>query len=227
MPLAALDNPQWPSLRNGTAGAYPVLAMQRDLASELSSHHVQFFDSSKSLAETVPAFLIGGLERGHNAIMIATPEHRELLSRRLAEAGWDVRRLINTNRMFVADAVQTLEKFMRRDIPSPIAFDEVIGTVVRRIADNKRVWIYGEMVDVLAARGNYRGAQMLEDLWNLLAQRERFSLFCGYASAHFGDPRTAAAMRSICNAHHAVHRKADDMLAEFLLDQQQVIRKRA
>ena len=200
--------------------------MQND-ATQRSTHDCQFFDSSKSLADTVARFLVRGLERGENAILIATPEHRELLSRRLDEAGWNVRTLINANRMFVADAVQTLEKFMRRDIPSPVAFDEVIGTIVNRMADNKRVWIYGEMVDVLAARGNYRSAQLLEDLWNLLAQRECFSLFCGYASAHFGDPRTAPALQAICDAHHEVHRKADDMLAEFLLDQHQVTRKRA
>src|SRR5687768_6749593 len=188
-----------------------------------SEHHLQLFDSSKSLADTVSAFLIGGLQRNENAIVVATPEHRELLTRRLDEAGWNVRKLIAANRLFMADAAQTLDKFMRQDTPSPIAFDEVIGTTVGRIAAGKRVWIYGEMVDVLAARGNYRGAQLLEDLWNLLGQRERFSLFCGYASAHFGDPRTAASMRSICDSHHAVHRKPDDMLAEFLLDRKSVV----
>jgi hypothetical protein len=96
----------------------------------------------------------------------------------------------------------------------------VVGTIVTRMAAGKRAWIYGEMVDVLAARGNYRGAQLLEELWNLLGQRECFTLFCGYASGHFGDPRTADAMAGICAAHDHVHRKRDDILAEFLLDQQ-------
>jgi len=185
-----------------------------------SEHHLQLFDSSKSLADTVSAFLIGGLQRNENAIVVATPEHRELLTRRLDEAGWNVRKLIAANRLFMADAAQTLDKFMRQDTPSPIAFDEVIGTTVGRIAAGKRVWIYGEMVDVLAARGNYRGAQLLEDLWNLLGQRECFTLFCGYCSGHFGDPRTAPALAGICAAHDHLHRKADDILAEFLLDQQ-------
>jgi len=180
---------------------------------------VQLFDSSKSLADTVSAFLIGGLERGESVLVVATPQHRELLSRRLDEAGWHVRTLINANRLLMADAAQTLDKFMRRDSPSPIAFDEVVGTIVRRISGGKRVWIYGEMVDVLAAGGNYRGAQQLEELWNLLGHRECFTLFCGYASGHFGDPKTAAALQSICDAHDCVHRKRDDMLAEFLLDQ--------
>jgi hypothetical protein len=187
-----------------------------------SEHHVQLFDSSKSLAETVSAFLIGGLQRNENAIVVATPEHRELLSECLDRAGWNVRKLIVANRLLVCDAVQTLDKFMRQDTPSPIAFDEVVGTIVNRMSAGKRVWVYGEMVDVLAARGNYRGAQLLEDLWNLLGHRECFTLFCGYASGHFGDPRTAQALAGICAAHDHVHRKRDDILAEFLLDQQDV-----
>lgn len=201
--------------------------MHHDGAMQCSEHYVQLFDSSKSLADTVSAFLIKGLERGENAICVATPQHRELLSRRLDEAGWNVRRLIAANRLQIADAVQTLDKFMRRDAPSPTAFDEVIGTIVQRMSNGKRVWIYGEMVDVLAARGNYRGAQLLEDLWNMLRSRETFTLFCGYASAHFGNPRTAAALTAICDAHDRVHRKSEDMLAEFLLEQQDIPRARA
>ena len=187
-----------------------------------SEHHVQLFDSSRSLADTVASFLIGGLERHENVLVVATPEHRELLTRRLEEAGWNARKLVAANRMVIADAVQTLDKFMRRDIPSPIAFDEVVGTRVRQLADGKRLWIYGEMVDVLAARGNIHAAQLLEDMWNALGERECFTLFCGYASGHFGDPRAAKALAAICAAHDCVHRKSGDLLAEFLLDQQDV-----
>jgi hypothetical protein len=196
--------------------------MRTDPVVSSSEHNVQFFDSSKSLADTVSTFLISGLQRNENAIIVATPEHRELLSRRLEDAGWNARKLIAANRLHVADASQTLEKFMRHEMPSPVAFDEVVGTIVTRMAAGKRAWIYGEMVDVLAARGNYRGAQLLEELWNLLGQRECFTLFCGYASGHFGDPRTADALAGICAAHDHVHRKRDDILAEFLLDQQAI-----
>lgn len=133
-----------------------------------------------------------------------------------------MRKLVAANRLVIADAVQTLDKFMRKDTPSPIAFDEVVGTLVRRLSDGKRVWIYGEMVDVLAARGNLRGALQLEGLWNLLGERECFTLLCGYASGHFGDPRVARALAGICAAHDCVQRKSGDILAEFLLDQQDV-----
>ena len=191
-------------------------------AEATSEHTVQLFDSSKSLAESVAQFLINGLERGENVLLVATPQHRELLSQRLDAMGWSVRTLIAANRMVVLDAAQTLDKFMRQDTPSPVAFDEVVGTLVHRLANGKRLWIYGEMVDVLAARGNYRAAEQLEQIWNLLGQRECFTLFCGYASGHFGDPRTAKCLAAICESHDAVHRKSTDILAEFLLNQRDV-----
>ena len=196
--------------------------MPTEPALQASEHYVQLFDSSRSLADTVAAFLIGGLERNENILVVASPEHRELLARRLEEAGWNARKLIAANRMVIADAVRTLDKFMRQDTPSPIAFDEVVGTLVRQLANGKRLWIYGEMVDVLAARGNLRGAQQLEELWNRLGLRECFTLFCGYASGHFGDPRAARALAGICAAHDCVHRKPEDILAGFLLDQHDV-----
>lgn len=193
----------------------------------LSEHRVQLFDSSKSLADTVSAFLVGGLQQGASVLVAATPEHRELLTGRLEAAGWNVRNAVAANRLIVVDAARTLNKFMRRDRPSPVAFDEVVGTMVRRLSgdDGQRVWIYGEMVDVLAAQGNLRGALELEELWNALGRRETFTLFCGYASGHFGDARSAPALGDICAAHDTIERRRDDILAEFLLNQPDVKRR--
>lgn len=196
--------------------------MRTERAIHASEHHVQLFDSSRSLAETVPAFLMGGFEREESLLIVATPEHRELLNRTLEGMGLKVREAIAANRLVMLDAVQTLDKFMRQDAPNAAAFDEVVGTLVERLSNGRRVWIYGEMVDVLAARGNLRGAQQLEDLWNVLGRRECFTLFCGYASGHFGDPKTLKALGALCCAHDKVHRKADDILAEFLLEQRDV-----
>lgn len=184
-----------------------------------SEHHLQLFDSSKSLAATVAAYLTAGFKRGEPLLIVATPEHRELLTRKLAEAGINVREAMISSRLTLVDAVQTLDKFMRRDAPSASAFDEVVGTLVGRLANGSRVCIYGEMVDVLAARGNYKAAHQLEEMWNDLGRRESFTLFCGYASGHFGDPKTAAVLADICDAHGELHRKKEDLLAEYLLDQ--------
>src|SRR6188472_2085172 len=163
-----------------------------------SEHHLQLFDSSKSLAETVSSFLIDGFRRGEPLLLAVTPEHRELLSRKLEDAGVSVHKAIMASRLVIVDAAQTLDKFMRQEAPSRIAFDEVVGTLVARLAEKGRVCIYGEMVNVLAARGQYKAAYQLEVLWNALGKREPFRLFCGYASGHFGDPKTAAVLAQIC-----------------------------
>ena len=193
--------------------------MRHDESLCTSEHHLQLFDSSKSLAETVAAFLMAGFERGEPLLVLATPQHRELLTRKLEEAGLNIREAMLANRLVMLDASQTLEKFMRQDAPNAVAFDEVVGTLVARLSIDKRVCIYGEMVDVLASRGNYKAAHQIEELWNVLGKRESYTLFCGYASGHFGDPKTAKFLSDICRAHGQLHRKKDDLLAEYLLDQ--------
>ena len=194
--------------------------MRRDETLCQSEHHLQLFDSSKSLAETVTRFLMAGFGRGEALLIVATPPHRELLTRRLEEAGLNLRQAELASRVVVLDAQQVLEKFMRQGLPNRIAFDEVVGTEVGRLAEHGRVCIYGEMVDVLAARGQFKAAYQLEVLWNALGRREPFTLFCGYASGHFGDPKSAEYLGKICEAHDRVHRKKDDLLAEYLLQQQ-------
>ena len=195
--------------------------MRHDGTTCSSEHHLQLFDSSKSLVETVSAFLLDGFRRGEPLLLAVTPEHRELLTRKLEDGGVSIREAMMASRLVIVDAAQTLGKFMRQDVPSRIAFDEVVGTLVARLAEKGRVCIYGEMVNVLAARGQFKAAYQLEVMWNALGTREPFRLFCGYASGHFGDPKAAALLGQICEAHSRVHRKQDDLLAEFLLEQQQ------
>jgi len=196
--------------------------MHRESVQSVSEHHVQLFDSSRSLAETVGDFLLAGLGRGENVLIVAGAQHSDLLTRRLEASGINVRNAQQTNRIVMLDAQQTLDKFMRQDTPNAAAFNEIIGTLVARMSGGRRVCVYGEMVDILAAMGNYKGALQLEELWNDLGRREPFNLFCGYASGHFGDPRTSKMLAAICAAHDHLHRKGDDLLAEFLLDQPSV-----
>ena len=170
--------------------------MRTEPAVPSSEHHLQLFDSSKSLAETVSAFLMAGFERGENVLIVATPEHRELLTRRLEEAGVNIRE---------ADRRQPAGDARRRADPRQVhapgharsrsRSTKSSARWSRRMSNGRRVCIYGEMVDVLAARGNYKAAHQLEELWNVLGRRECYTLFCGYASGHFGDPKTAEGAR--------------------------------
>ena len=73
------------------------------------------------------------------------------------------------------------------------------------------------MVDLLAEEGNLDAAHELEELWNEIADRYSITLLCGYAAAHFSDPRTAQMLRAICDAHTRVAARTDDTLGNWVL----------
>jgi hypothetical protein len=196
--------------------------MRHEPMTRVSEHHLQLFDSSKTMAETVSAFLFAGFERGEPLLIVARPYHRHLLTERLEANGLDIHTQSIANRICLLDAADTLDKFMRQGVPNPAAFDEVIGNLVHGLSNGKRVCIYGEMVDILADQGQYRAAHQLEELWNDLGRREYYTLFCGYASGHFGDPRTSKILAAICGSHSHLHRDSGDLLAEYLLEQPDV-----
>ena len=194
--------------------------MPHERTADISEHSLQLFDSSKSMAESVASFLLAGFRRGEPLLVVATPKHRELIAQKLEQAGVDIHQALMASRLLMLDAAQTVDKFMRQDLPSRIAFDEIVGTLVAQLAKQGRLCIYGEMVDVLVARGLYKAAYLLEVLWSALGKREPFTLFCGYSSEHFGDPKTATILGKICETHDRVHRRKGDVLAELLLERQ-------
>ena len=183
-------------------------------------HSMQLFDSPASRAAGISSFVLQGLRNGNSALVVATPAHWEATRKLLACEGVDTDAAIVGGTLTVSDAVETLAKFMRGNAPDSTKFEEVIGALVARLAQGPgRLMIYGEMVDLLAETGNYRAAHQLEVLWNGIAQRTPFDLFCGYTSAHFGDHRSAAALRAICDLHVHVHTSAADELGTFLAAQ--------
>lgn len=96
-------------------------------------------------------------------------------------------------------------------------FDRTIGDLVRRLSPGAPLRIYGEMVDLLAAQGDFRGAHAIELLWNHLAAECSFTLLCGYSAVHFGHPRSSTALELICRAHTRVDTGPADHLTGFLV----------
>jgi hypothetical protein len=183
-----------------------------------SAHVVQLFDSSESLVRAVSQFVAEGLEDRTPVVLLMTEGHWDLVSSRLAGRGIDVGRACVSGQVTVLDAAVTLRAFMWNGMPDPERFDDTIGAVVRRLAaQGGALRAYGEMVDLLAAQGEFRAAQALEGLWNGLREQTGLTLFCGYSAVNFGDPRTADALRLICRAHTHVRTGADDALGTFLV----------
>lgn len=184
-----------------------------------SEHLVKLFDDDESLADGVSAFLLEGWQRREPLVVVARPRHWLLTAKRLIAGSCPVDEAISSGRLTVLDAATTLAGFMRNGRPQAELFAAIVSAPVLRLAasSGKPLRIYGEMVDVLASQGEFAAAQALENLWNQLGTRVSFKLLCGYAAGHFSDPRTAPALRSICEAHDHASADAADLLASWLL----------
>jgi hypothetical protein len=184
-----------------------------------SEHIVQFFDSDESRAECVAAFLAEGYRAGEPAIVVAQPANWVGASALLQTQGVPVPQLIADGMIVVHDAHEMLRRISRHGSPDGEAFDAIVGKSIGRLTHRgPRVRAYGEMVDMLALRGDLPDAIKLEGLWNRLGERIPFFLLCGYSAAHFVATATHRALRDICAAHSGVHRHAQDPLATWLLD---------
>jgi len=67
-----------------------------------------------------------------------------------------------------------------------------------------RIVVFGEMVALLWRDGRHEAAVRLEELWNDLARKYDFSLFCAYPVAQMGEGSWEA-VHAVCAAHsHAM-----------------------
>lgn len=189
-----------------------------------SEHIVQFFDTRESLADSVAGFLAEGCRQGERLLVVARPRNWLAIAGALRAGSHPLADGAETS-LTVLDAEDALSKFMRHGLPDSLLFHKTIGALVRKLADQQKVGfrIYGEMVEVLAEEGNYHAAQRLEELWNELTVRHSFVLLCGYSSAHFASRETREALVGICAAHSHVHKNHADPLAEWLLDDDQLL----
>jgi hypothetical protein len=197
-----------------------VTYTQHDVPENVTCDHVvQLFDAPESLGESVAAFLHQGVVDGALLLVVAKPANLQAIGDALTARGLSMARLIEGGQLTVADAHVALHGFMRNGTPHPQLFRETIGRLVGRLhaESSARIRVYGEMVNILAEEGNYRGAGELEELWNALGAHRSFFLLCGYDSAHFAAPDAGDWLRHICSRHTRVHQHHADLLASWLL----------
>jgi MEDS: MEthanogen/methylotroph, DcmR Sensory domain len=185
------------------------------MAATSPEHVCHLFDSDESRAEAVASYLADGLRAGEHTIVIARSAHWASIAVRLEALGVPVNDEIRRGRLTVREAVSTLAQISPRGRLNHFAFNEVIGGALRGVSG--RVRAFGEMVDILAERGELAEALELEELWNAAGEVIPLSLYCGYSAAHFVAAGTHRALRDICLAHTDVRRSPQDTLAGWIL----------
>jgi hypothetical protein len=168
-----------------------------------AAHLVQFYSGAERLAESLSSLYAEPLMRGETVVVVARSEHRDALDVALADAGVNLRAEYRSGRYLPVDAEQALSAFMTPAGPDADLFRSTVATTVLGARYRTgSVHAYGEMVGVLAARGDLVAALALEALWERALAEHPFRLMCGYPRDVVGE--LTSTFDTICGAHEAV-----------------------
>ncbi|HEY6271368.1 MAG TPA: ATP-binding protein [Terriglobales bacterium] len=174
-----------------------------------ANHSVQFYSEDQFLVETTSRFLAAALQGGNAAIVVADQARRASIAQRLQAIGVDLPRVRSLRRYIEFDAEETLSKIAVDDWPDSALFSECARDMIAQAltacrADQRGVAVFGEMVNVLCARGRLESAIRLEQLWNELLETQPIALRCGYSVATFNQETDADALLHVCAQHREV-----------------------
>ena len=179
------------------------------------AHIVQLFDAPRSLADAVSHFLLEGRAQNEQLLAIARASHWQLIRAYLERRGCRVDE--SNERLTIVDARKVRSRMMRRGTLDPARMEETLGGMLAELSQMPGgLRAYGEIVELFAEEGNFEDACALEDYWNHLQQKHRFTLLCGYSAAHFADPRNSQYLRNVCVRHTAVKSQSADALGTWL-----------
>jgi MEDS: MEthanogen/methylotroph, DcmR Sensory domain len=154
--------------------------------------------------EKVARRAAAALRNGAASVIVATPEHRAQIEARLTGLGIDTDNARADGRYVALDAVETLARFMIDGSPDEVLFNNVIGGIIDDAtarSQGHRASVFGEMVALLCASDNTSAALQVERLWNDLATRHSFSLFCAYPLELFSRDFDGDMLLSVCAEH--------------------------
>jgi len=170
----------------------------------IDQHAGQFYEDDDFLLEGVTRFVAAGISDGDSSIVIATKAHRTDLESRLVRRGLDLNAARRRGSYVALDAADTIAKVMVGSRPDATNFEQVVGSLIERSHQGppiRRVRAFGEMVALLWADGHPDAAIELERLWNDLAQRQSFSLLCGYPIRSFAGTEHRQGFAAVTAAH--------------------------
>jgi anti-sigma regulatory factor (Ser/Thr protein kinase) len=164
----------------------------------------QFYGGDRELAASVGGYLAEGIAAGDSVVVVATHPHRLAFEAELRAAGVDAGAAAS-GRLLMLDAADRLQGFLDGGRLDHDRFEAAVGGLVRRVAGTGRpVRIYAEMVALLWDAGQVTLALELEELWNDLGSRSRFSLLCGYPAGLLADEASPAEVEGVCRLHTGV-----------------------
>lgn len=169
-----------------------------------NQHLVHFAKNLNALCESVEAFVSGGLESNEAVIIIAAPAHADAFRSFLISKGVPLELHERKGRIRFVDAEEALASFECSDGFIWEAFRSMANEILGRALAGgfSKARVYGEIVNILWARGDKEKAVLLESYWNKFAKEREFVLFCGYIVDNFDAAKDSTALLNVCSGHH-------------------------
>jgi hypothetical protein len=142
------------------------------------AHAVHFYTERAAMGAHVAQFLWKGFQSRESVLVVATRETQEEIRKHLVN---HIPHLDTLPHYTAVDADELLSSFLVNASPDRDQFFAVMdGMFAKPSLLGRPIRVYGEMVVRLWHAGLPEAALQLEDLWNLLADRYKFSLLCAY-----------------------------------------------
>lgn len=167
-------------------------------------HFVQLYEAGDdSLASNVGQYLGDGLLSGGGALVVVTPDHQALFSRRLEQLGADVTGLVASERLIFLDAHETMAQFMVEGQPDWVRFENTVQKAMGRVRSRRGEGLraYGEMVGILWQAKQFGAAVRLEQFWNRILEQSSFSLYSAYSIDVFGKDYQLSNLEGVLCTH--------------------------
>ena len=170
-----------------------------------SDHFVQFYEADAFIVNSIAEYVIHGLKSGEICIVAATGEHLREIEHLIGSFATGLNVARAEGRYIPLDALDTLSEMIVDGMPDADLFSSVIGEILAKaVRSGREIRVFGEMVGVLGAQGNFEAAICLEDLWNRLRKKYQFSLFCAYPMGGLKHGAADKHMTRICDGHSKV-----------------------
>jgi signal transduction histidine kinase/ActR/RegA family two-component response regulator len=170
-------------------------------------HDAVLYDADDFPVERVGRFVAEGLRHGEGVVVVLGGDRDRSLRSALLASGLDVDRLLASGQLTWLDPERTLPDLLR---DGALDADRFAARVPPILAASRArfgaVRVYGEMVDVLSRRGDFRAALELERLWNGLLRALSMPVLCTYDASAFDGEAGVRRLRDVSAEHRTVHR---------------------
>ncbi|HEY6641775.1 MEDS domain-containing protein [Povalibacter sp.] len=169
-----------------------------------AGHVASFFSSETDRVQTVVDFIRDGIACGDTCLIVATPEHRDVIRTQLCQRSIDVPALTARYQYIELDTRTLLSQFMNGSRCDRPRFHALLDTLMRQAASRGQpVRAHSETANVLIQDGLPDTAMELEELWNEFSREHRFTLLCGYSTAAIDTTRNPGRLTELIRALHS------------------------